>query len=153
VSITEDYLHFDGSATIAKVLQAYLDREAHWWWLLTTEREGQYYVCSFGSLLPYLTGRTLHIVHNVGHCLVCSAMDPLLWQDTARLVEEALADAAVCARRVADLPMAELPTVDAQDAEELAMMWGPARGVIEDDVISGVYIVQMKGELGGMPRF
>jgi hypothetical protein len=51
---------------------------SHWWWLLTTEIEGAYYVCLFGSLLPYLTGRTAHIVHNIGDCAVCSGMDPLL---------------------------------------------------------------------------
>ena len=55
ITISKDYLHFPGSATIEYVLRTYLDRDAHWRWLLTTEIEGTYYVCSFGSLLPYLT--------------------------------------------------------------------------------------------------
>ncbi len=54
---TGDYLHFPGSATVGEVLQAYVEREGQWWWLLIAETEGEFSVCSFGSLLPYLTGR------------------------------------------------------------------------------------------------
>ena len=47
--ITKNYLHFPASATIEHVLRTYLEQDAHWWWLL-----------------PYLTGRTAYIVHNIG---------------------------------------------------------------------------------------
>jgi len=87
---TEEYLHFPSSASVGDVLQAYVDRNAQWWWLLTTEIAGEHYVCSFGSLLPYLTGRTPHIVHNIGDCAVCSGIGPRLWRGTGALVEEAL---------------------------------------------------------------
>lgn len=153
MTITQDFLHFPGSATIKVVLRTYLDRDGQWWWLLTTEREGKYYVCSFGSLLPYLTGRTPHIVHKIGHCPICSGMDPLLWQDTDALVQEALADRVICERIVANLPMAELPTVDARDMDESMFLLGHVWGVIEDGTISGVYVAQMMGDLGGMPSF
>ena len=53
-------------ANVEEVLRAYLKHKGQWWWLLVSEIEGTYRVCSFGSLLPYLTGRTPHIVHNIG---------------------------------------------------------------------------------------
>jgi len=153
VSLTTDHLHFPASATVGEVLQAYRDQGADWWWLLTTRRDGQYYVCSFGSLLPYLTGRTPHIVHRIGHCPICSGLDPLLWQDTSALVEEALADSDICARTLADLPMAELPTVDAGDADGTGPLWGSVRAVLEHGVVTEIYVIQIKGDLGGMPGF
>jgi len=156
--ISQDYLHFPGSVTIEEVLQAYLDRDGQWWWLLVTEREGENYICSFGSLLPYLTGRTPHIVHSIGDCAICSSMDPLLWSDTGVLVEEALADEGICRRLVSSLPMAELPVVDVQSMEESQIeirlvIAGNVCGVMKNGVLCGVHILQMKGDLGGLPDF
>jgi hypothetical protein len=154
--MTEDYLHFPGSATVGEALQAYVAREGQWWWLLVAETEGEFSVCSFGSLLPYLTGRTEHIVHNIGDCAICCSMDPVLWQETGRLVQEALADAAACSRRVADLPLAALPVVETQGHDEAPLAWwgrrpaGRAVGVIKNGVLEGVDILQVKGDLGGM---
>jgi hypothetical protein len=157
MSLSKDFLHFPGSATIEQVLRTYLDRHGDWWWLLTTEIGGEYRVCSFGSLLPYLTGRTPHIVHNIGDCAICSGMDPLLWCDTGALVEQALADATACSRLVSNLPLAELPVVTVEDLEGLeggywlVMRGGRALGVTENGVLSGIYIEQVKGDLGGLP--
>ena len=145
--IIKDFLHVPATATVGQVLRTFLDRQGQWWWLLTTEVKGQHYICSFGSLLPYLTGRTPHIVHSIGRCPVCGGMDPVLWRETGALVEETLADAATCSRLVADLPMAELPVVEAGTEVH------PGTGVTENGVLCGVDIVQMKGDLGGMPAF
>jgi hypothetical protein len=153
MSLDKDYLHFAPDATMEEVLRTYLDREAKWFWLLTTERDGRYYVCSFGSLLPYLTGRTPHIVHNIGDCPICCSMDPVLWQDTDVLVEEALQDKAICGRRVADLPMAELRTMDAKEYEETGIAFGSVVGLIDDGVLCGLYIERMRGDVGGVPAF
>jgi len=155
VCMSKDYLHVSGSATVEQVLRACIDRQAQWWWLLITEVEGEYYVCSLGSLLPYLTGRTPHIVHSIGDCAVCSGMDPLLWRDTGALVEEALADVAACSRLVSDLPMARLPVIEAKELEEpqiglwLARQGLRAGGVIEDGVLCGVHVLQTLGDVGG----
>ena len=157
--MTEDYLRFPGHATMEQVLRAYVDRNGQWWWLLVTDREDAYRVCSFGSLLPYLTGRTPHIVHNIGDCAICSGMDPLLWKQTGALLEEALADEAACARLVSSLPMAELPTVEAGELEGAPVWSWVARqgkrvcGVLQDGALSGVYVARMLGELAGMPDF
>ncbi len=159
MSISKDYLHFPGSATIEEVLRTYHDRQGQWWWLLITDVEGQYYVCSFGSLLPYLTGRTSHIVHNIGDCSVCSSMDPLLWSNSDALVEEVLADVASRSRLVSDLPMAELPIIEAKNMEETQIGFWLARrglravGLTKDGVLYGVYILQVKGDPGGLPDF
>jgi len=159
MSITHEYLHFAGQTQVGEVLRAYVDRQATWFWLLTTERAGQYYVCSFGSLLPYLTGRTPHIVHNIGDCPICSSMDPQLWQDTDVLVEEALADAAIRARTVSDLPMAELPIADVTHVDEAERdMWlfrhaDRVCGVVEDGALTAMYVVRMRGDAGGIPDF
>jgi len=159
MSLDTDYLHFPPDATMEQVLRTYLDREAKWFWLLTTEREGQHCVCSFGSLLPYLTGRTPHIVHNIGDCPICCSMDPVLWQDTDVLVEEALAHADIRKRRVADLPMVELPVVDVTDVVESELpVWlfrhaAPVCGVIEDGVLTAMYVERMRGDVGGVPNF
>ena len=159
MSISEDYLEFPGSATIGQVLGAYIDRQAQWWWLLITEIEGEHKVCSFGSLLPYLTGRTPHIVHSIGDCPICCAMDPLLWSDTGTLVAEVLTDEAACSRRVSDLPMVDLPVIEAKTMEgtriEFWLMEQGLRacGVTEDGTLSGVYILQYRGVPGGLPDF
>jgi len=157
--LSKDHLHFPGSATVGQVLRAYLDHDAQWWWFLTTEREGEYFVCTFGSLLPYLTGRTPHIVHNIGDCPICSGMDPLLWQQTGTLAEEALAKPTICARRVAELPMAELPVVDIRDTKRddfWFWLWSQGKGtrvygVMENGVLSGVHFQQELGLSGGGP--
>jgi hypothetical protein len=157
--ISNDTMHFSGSATMEEVLRTYVDRQCQWWWLLTTEREGEFYVCSFGSLLPYLTGRTPHIVHSIGDCPVCSGMDLLLWSNTDALVEEALADVATCSRSVSDLPMAELPIVEDEEMEGsdigfwLMRQGLRACGVTNNGVLCGVYILQVMGDLGGLPDF
>lgn len=159
MSMTNDYLQMPGDATIEEVLRAYLDRKGRWWWLLVTETEGQYYVCSFGSLLPYLTGRTPHIVHNIGDCGICSGMDPVLWRDTGALVDEALADEAICSRSVSDLPMAELPTVEAGTMKGLALgLWlgkqgSRVGGMTKNGAFYGMYVERMRGDPGGLPDF
>ena len=159
MSTTEDYLRFPGHTTVEQVLRTYVDRDAQWWWLLLTERERAYFVCSFGSLLPYLTGRTPHIVHNIGHCAICSAMNPLLWQQTGVLVEQALADDAACARLVASLPMAELLTIESRELNGAPVSSWVLRqgrrvcGVFEEGALSGLYVAQMSEALGGMPHF
>jgi hypothetical protein len=159
MAITEDYMHFPGSSTIGQVLQAYRDRKAEWSWLLVAETEGQFSVCSFGSLLPYLTGRTEHIVHNIGDCAICCSMDPVLWKDTGRLVSEALADAEIRSRRVADLPMAELQVVEAHRKDESSSEWYRRRsfsrvaGVAENGVLIAVDVQRYRGDSGGLPRF
>jgi hypothetical protein len=159
MDITKEYLHFPGTATIGEVLQAYRDRKAKWDWLLIVETSGQFSVCSFGSLLPYLTGRTEHIVHNIGDCVICHSMDPVLWKDTDRLVREALADRAIRSRCVADLPMAELKVVEAQREGESRSEWYRRRsfsrvaGVTKDGVLIGVDVQRYRGDGGGMPDF
>lgn len=159
MSITRDFLPFPGSATVNQVLCAFLDRDGQWWWLLVAERDDEHAVCSFGSLLPYLTGRTPHIVHNIGECAICSGMDPLLWQETGALVREALADEIICRRRVADLPMAALPVVDGERIDEdeivrtMVMSRTSACGVKKNGAWYGVFRFQVKGDLGGPPSF
>lgn len=159
MAITNDYLYFPGSATIGQVLQAYRERRAEWNWLLVAESGGQFSVCSFGSLLPYLTGCTEHIVHNIGDCAICCSMDAMLWKDTGRLVREALADKAVRARLVADLPMAELRVVEAKREDESPSDWyrrrsfGRAVGVTENGILIGVDVQRYRGDRGGLPDF
>lgn len=135
-----DFLNFPTSATVGEVLEAYVDRQANYWWLLISGKADEYFVCSFGSLLPYLTGRTDHIVHDIGHCTICSGMDTLLWQDTGLLVEEALADKGICGRLLAELPMAALRTTAVTLYHK-------------DGRITGIDYPQMKGDLGGPPSF
>jgi hypothetical protein len=158
---TTDYLHFPSTATIEQVLHAYLHRPAQWWWLLISDTDAKHRVCSFGSLLPYLTGRTPHIVHNLGDCPVRLGMDPLLWVQTAALVEEALADAAVCRRRLSDLPMARFPHIEAVELEELGLsvpVWLMGQGsragcVTEDGVVREVFVLQYMGDPSGLPPY
>lgn len=162
MTITTDYVLFPGSATVGEVLRAYLERSANWWWLLVADLDGAHGICSFGSLLPYLTGRTSHIVHNIGDCPICTAMDPVLWSDTGPLVHEALADPAICARTVADLPLADLPVLAEEEMDTIdwaawhraGRPWPSTRGVTREGIFVGVYRDQvMKGPMGGMPDF
>jgi hypothetical protein len=155
----EDYVLFPGSATIEEVLRDYRDRGGQWWWLLIGETEGSYTVCSFGSLLPYLTGRTSHIVHNIGDCAICCGIDPLLWTNTGTLIEEALADASIRSRVVSDLPMAELLLVESGNTAGTTIGFRlidqglRVAGLTEDGVLCGVYLVQYRGIPGGPPDF
>lgn len=115
--MSNDYLLFPGNVPVERVLKDYLDRQGQWWWLLIAEMGGAYSVCPFGSLLPYLTGRTPQIVHTIGDCALCSGLDPHFWRGTGALVEEALSDAAGCSRQLTDLPMEDLPIVETEIAE------------------------------------
>ena len=155
--IVQHFLVFPPSATVGGVLRTYRERGCQWWWFLITQVDGQYRVCSFGSLLPYLTDRTPHIVHAIGGCPICSGVDPLLWTGTGALVEEALADPAICARIVGELPLAELPVREAETMELDPSdpefwrwrYWGSTYGVTENGVLTGVSILQELGGLGG----
>ena len=86
-------------------------------------------------------------------------MDPILWQQTGALVEEALADETACARLVSSLPMAGLLTVESSELEGAPVWsWAARQGrrvcsLLQDGALSGVYVAQMRGERGGMPDF
>ena len=159
-----DYVFFPGSAALGEVLRAYQEKDGQYWWLLVSKRASGYVVCSFGSLLPYVTGRTTHIIHNIGDCVICSAMDPLLWSETGDLVGEALKDEVLCARLVSELPMAEMALVEAAgesiewaDFHTLWVQAGKGRraaAVALNGVFSGVYVERMlKLDLDGLPDF
>ncbi len=85
-------------------------------------------------------------------------MDPVFWTETNLLLKSVLDDRKMGERRVADLPMAALPVVD-NPSEESDMMKAmttekaKACGVRMDGVIKGVYIIQVKGNLGEAPQF
>ena len=159
MTISRDFVHCEGSATIGDALRAYLDQDGQWWWLLIAEIEGECFVCSFGSLLQYLTGRTPHILHTIGDSAICSGIDPLLWANADALVKDVLADATVCSRTVSGLPMAALPIVEAEKAEGHPIGSWPmgkgerACGVTENGVLSGVYIPQTRDAPAGLPGF
>lgn len=148
------FLPSDG--TVGDAVRAYVDRGGGAWWLLVTQVGGQYRVCSYGSLLPYLTGRTPHIVHNLGDCAICSGMDPLLWQETDSLVDEVVVNERICSRRLSELPMADLPILVGDDAgkETPDRAWtpGPAFGITFGGELEGVYVERTKG-LDAMPVF
>ena len=154
MSLTDDYLLFPGSATVGEVLQSYRGHDADYWWLLVVNNDGKYSVCSFGSLLPYLTGRTDHIVHRIGDCVICGSVDPLLWQDTASLVVEVMADESLCRRRLTDLPLADLSVVDADDPDQRGYWWlHRAALVMQGGEIAGMHIQQMRGGVDSVPSF
>lgn len=115
MSLIDSYIFVPAEATVTEALCAYLDREANWWWFLVTRKEDAYAVCSFGSLLPYLTGKTPHIVHMPDACPICSGVDPVYWGNTTEQVEEALAMPGVRARQVGDLPMAPMYTITVEE--------------------------------------
>jgi hypothetical protein len=158
--VQQDYLCFPGSTTVGKVLRTYVRRQCDWWWVLIADAEGEHTICSFGSLLPYLTGRTPHIVHSVGHCPVCSGLDPLLWRDTGTLVQKALRSWRTRIRRISDLPMAPLPVAELKATQGpdfhlwLVEQGTNIYGVAESGVLCGVNIPQtMGGLMGGPPDF
>lgn len=157
--IVEEFLHFPPDASIGEVLREYRRRDAQWWWFLTTEIESEYHVCTFGSLLPYLTGRTDHIVHRPGACVICSGLNPVLWHDTDKLVRQALFSRRICRRLVSSLPLARMPVRDIElvdpppreDPETmnwLAWVTTRTRGVTVDGVLVGVNFDQEMGALG-----
>jgi hypothetical protein len=155
----EDYVHVPGSATVGQVLKAFVEREGQWWWPLIAESEGESFACSFGSLLPYLSGRTPQLVPNIGDCAICSGLDPLFWEDTGALVQEVLADEATCARLVSELPLPRLPIVKAEEIKgPQAKPWplgagGRACGLMEGGVFRGVFVVQTEPVWGICPTF
>jgi len=158
MTLSQDFINKPGRATIEEVLRGYLDQDADWWWMLVAETEGEFLICTFGSLLPYLVGKTPHIVHSIGDCALCTAMEPLFWTETGRLVEKVLADQKVSSRLVSELPMAELPVVDDPQQEfeimqTMMMQKASACGVRTGGVLSGVYILQTKGDLSEPPQF
>ena len=75
------------------------------------------------------------------------------------MVKEALADGATCSRLVSDLPMAELPVVEATAMDESDIAFWLMRqrlrvcGVAENGVLCGVTILQTLGDPGGVPGF
>jgi hypothetical protein len=161
MSETDQYIYMPADATVGEALSAYLEREAQWGWLLITEVEGAYRVCTFGSLLPYLTGKADHITHEIGECPICSGLDPMVWTDTNQLVEVALADPAVRSRRIADLPMYELllappvmiPALAPDDLDVDEIWYGQNLNLrIENGHLISVDIEQMRG-VGGLPAF
>lgn len=157
--IDEDYVHVPGSATIGQVLRTFVEREGQWWWLLIAESDSNSSACSFGSLLPYLSGRTPEIVRNIGDCAICSGLDPLFWGDTGALVQEVLADEAACARLVSGLPLQRLPIVQAEEIRgPYAKPWPPgadgrAWGLMESDIFRGVYFAESEPIWGICPTF
>lgn len=157
VPLKKDYLRFPESATVGQALRTCQERRSQWWWLLVTEIEGAYRVCSLGSLLPYLTGRTSHIVHRLGDCAFCSGLDPLLWRDSGALLKEALADEKICSRLLSELPLAELPAVEVEDIAQLnvSLVGHGSQGcaVTQNGVLRGVYVPQEMKALGGPPDF
>jgi hypothetical protein len=159
IPLGKDCVHLPAGTTVGQALRAFQERQSQWWWLLVTEFEGEYRVCSLGSLLPYLTGRTSHIVHRIGDCVICSGLDPLLWRDSGALLKEALADRDTCSRLLSDLPMAELPAIEHEGLTEgVLSFWLMRRGsracaVTENGVLRGVYIEQELKAPGGPPDF
>jgi hypothetical protein len=159
VTVIKDFLLFPGSARVGEAPRAYVERGGQWRSLLVAEAGGQFSICSFGSLLPYLTGRTDHIVHNIGECPICFGMDPLLWTETDALVEEALADEAACSRRLSHLPMAQLQVIDAPCEEPQPYgLWRMKHGdepigLRQDGVLCGIEVLVYRGEPAGPPSF
>ena len=158
MTFSQNYLFFPGSATLEEVLRAYRQRRASWTWMLVTERRGVHFICTFGSLLPYLTGRTPHIVHRNGNSAPCCRVDPMLWRKTEPLVEEALADPAIRLRLVRNLPMAELPVVDKgapadQPFEVRLVSAGQVCGVTERGRLCGLHLMPMHSQLTPLPAF
>jgi hypothetical protein len=127
--------------------------------LLLAELRGEFSTCSFGSLLPYLGGRSPQIKPNIGDCAICSGLDPVFWEHTGALVQEALADEATCARLVSELPLLRLPIVKVEEIKgPQAKPWPPgadgrAWGLMESGIFRGVYAVQTEPRWGLCPTF
>jgi hypothetical protein len=155
--LSTPHVLLSSDATVGDAVRACVHRKGQWWWVLVVQDGEQYGICSYGSLLPYLTGRTPHIVHNVGDCAICSGMDSLLWRETGSLVDEVMADEDICARRLSELPTAPLRTVAAEEINEDRLFatlgrLGPAVGLTLDGAWAGVHVVRTR-DLGGIPAF
>jgi hypothetical protein len=159
VPIRTDYLQFPEGATVGQVLLACQQGSCQGSTLLMTFIEEQYRICTLGSLLPYLLGRTPHIVHRHGECPVCTGLDPLIWRDTTALLQQALADGDVCSRTLPDLPLAAIPMIEAGKLQEagtaarLAGLGFRACAVTENGLLRGVHIIQQTMTRGGPPDF
>jgi hypothetical protein len=159
IPIRTDYLYFPASATVGQVLRACQEHRSPGSTLLLTRAEGAFAMCSLGSLLPYLTGRTPHIVHRHGECPICSALYPMVWRDTAALLTEALASVDVCSRLLSHLPLAGIPAIEAKRlaedgvASKLAQIGFRACAVTDNGAPCGVYIIAETRTLGGLPDY
>lgn len=159
IPIRIDYLYFPASTTVGQALQACQAQDVPGPSLLVTQVEGAYRICSLGSLLPYLTGRTPHIVHGHGDCPICSGLIPPQWQDTAALLAEAFADADACSRLLPDLPLAGIPRIEATRlaeegiAAQLAGLGFRACAVTQDGVLCGVLTILQERAPGGALDF
>ena len=155
--LSTKYVFLPADATVGDAMRAYILRKGLWWWVLVVQDGDQYGICSYGSLLPYLTGRTPHIVHNVGDCATCSGMDPLLWRETDSLIDEVMANEDSCARRLSELPMSLLRTMATEEMDEDRVFMtlgrlGPAVGLTLGGALAGVHVERMR-DLGGIPAF
>ena len=156
-NVSTPHILLPSDATVGDAVRSFAHRKGQWWWVLVVQNGEQYGICSYGSLLPYLTGRTPHIVHNVGDCAICSGMDPLLWQKTDSLVDEVMVDKSICARRLSELPVASLRIVAAEQIDENRLFvtlghLGPVVGLTLDGILTGVYVERTR-DLGGIPAF
>lgn len=153
------FLLLPDSATVGQALRACEERRLGGSWLLVTEAGSAHRVCSLGSLLLYLTGRTPHIVHRLGDCAICSGVFAQVRSQTAALLQEAQADPAICSRLLAELPMAELPDVEvgnlAEDEIHHFLTKSPWRtcAVTQNGRFLGVYIRDQVMAPGGLPDF
>jgi hypothetical protein len=143
------HLFFPGSITVGEILRAYapLQKAPHGDWVLLVVQVGEEFrVGSFSSLLPYLTGRTPHVVHDVGACH-CGGLN----YSMPELLQEALSTSKICARRAADLPLLNLPTVERdamtkQAFKEWVRQRAPAPcGVTENGVFYGLDLSPYRG--------
>lgn len=155
--LSSPHILLPSDATVGDAVRAYVHRKGQWWWVLVVQDGEQYGICSYGSLLPYLTGRTPHIVHNIGDCAICSAMDSLLWQQTDALVDEVMTNEGLRARRLSELPMALLRTIATEKMDEDRKFMtlgclGPVVGLTLDGELAGVHVERTR-DLGGIPAF
>ena len=144
------HLFFPGRATVGEILRAYQPQQKQpdgFWLLLVVWAGGEFHVGSFSSLLPYLTGRTPHVVHDVGECK-CGRQGMYRWEE---LLNEALSNPAVCARPASDLPLLKLPTVErdrmtSKEFDAWVQSRAPAPcGVTENGVFYGLDLSPYRG--------
>lgn len=158
----DPHVVYPGQTPIGVVVEDYLNNDWDYFWLLVTERENGYGYCSFGSLLPYLVGRTEHIIHHEGECIICSGLDPVFWLDPERLIPQVLEDKAISSRLVGDLPLADLLVIDVQgeslsrEAFKAAVYdyWQEVVGVSLNGELKVIRILKVKSlEMDARPRF
>jgi hypothetical protein len=85
------------------------------------------------------------------------AMDPIFWTETDLLLKSVLEDKKMGKKQLSALPMAELPVIDnpidASDMREaMTTAKASACGVRMDGSLTGVYRIQVKGNLGEPPQ-